>query len=160
MSAKSEEAVVALLGQKIGYGSIVKVDALEELLGVKRDETAFGFLISALRHHLYSHGYYLSGEGVSETGCFEVLAPAENQWVAKVALARTERDLTGKQTLLINTKTADMSDVQRRRHEITLRELSLKLQAMRRAQESVDRLARHGRKLRPVEQPSGGEKDS
>ena len=43
-----------------------------------------------------------------------------------------------------------MSDVQRRRHEITLRELSLKLQAMRRAQEFDARLKRDGRKAHYV----------
>ncbi len=144
---QSKEATAILLGQKVGYGSVIKMEAFEELLGIKRDDAAFGFLVSAVRHHLYSHGLYLSGEGVSETGCYEILAAQDNQWIGRLAVARAERDLEGKQTLLLNTKMDSMSDLQKRRHEVSLRELSLKIRAMRRAHEFDERFKRKGRKL-------------
>jgi hypothetical protein len=49
MTKQGEEVAVLLLGQKIGYGSIIKAETFEELLGIKRDDAAFGFLISSVR---------------------------------------------------------------------------------------------------------------
>jgi hypothetical protein len=146
-SKQAEDAVVSLLGRNVTHGSVVKIKEFEDLLQIKRDNIAFGFLITEIRHALYAHGLYLSGDGSSETGCYEILDPEDNRWVAKLALARAERDLDGKQTLLLNTKTDTMNEKQRRRHEAVLQELSFKLAAMRRAKETEERFGRDRRKL-------------
>ena len=50
-------------------------------------------------------------------------------------MERAERDLEGKQRLLISTRTDGLSDLEKRRHENMLRELFIKLDALRRAEE-------------------------
>jgi hypothetical protein len=80
------------------------------------------------------HGLYLSGEGFKETGCFEIVPPTENRHILQRAMDRAERDLEGKIRLVVNTDTTGFNDYERRKHENTLRQASLKLDAMRRRQ--------------------------
>ena len=137
---KSERALAQIMGQNLQPGSVIRGEVFEEALQLKRTDQAYGFLISKIRQELYRHGLYLSGEGFSETGCYEILMPADNYWVAKLALARADRDLEGKMTLLAHTNVTGLTELQKRRHENGLREISLKLSAMRRAREFEHRL--------------------
>lgn len=134
-----------LVGKPIEAGMLIPVKSFEELLGFDRTDQAFGWLISGIRHKLYEHGIYLSGEGLSQTGGYEILAPRDNAWIAKLAVARADRDLEGKQTLLLNTSLESLSNLEKARHENTLREISMKLNAMRRAEE-VDEILKRKRK--------------
>jgi hypothetical protein len=146
-SQKIEAATLTLVGEKIDYGSVIKVETFERLLNLKRDTKAFQLMVSDIRNALCSYGLYLSGEGVSETESYEILSPQDNQWIGKLAIVRAERDLEKMQRLLRNTRRDGLSDSQIRRHEATLREISFKLDAMRRAQENEERYVRDNRKL-------------
>jgi hypothetical protein len=137
---KSDQVVAIVLGQKLGYGSVIKAELFEEALGIGRTDPAYQFMISRIRRGLYKYGFYLDGEGFAQTGCYQILEPQENQWVVKLAIARAERDFEGKKTLLINTDTTKLGDLQRRRHEGTLREVSIKLDMMRKAKKFAAKL--------------------
>ena len=146
-----ERAVSELAGGSLEPGTLIKIEVLEQVLGLSRDDQAFGWLVSGIRHKLYEIGLYLTGEGISETGGYEILHPRDNQWIGRLAIARAERDLEGKQTLLVNTKLDGLSDLEKRRHENVVRELSLKLTAMRRAQDFSDMKGKHKRKRKDKE---------
>jgi hypothetical protein len=133
--AARDAAIEKILGGDLRPGRLIKAEIFEEVLALKRGEQAYGFLISKIRQELYNRGLYLSGEGLASSGCYEILAPEDNYWIAKLALARADRDLEGKMTLLANTNLEQLNDLQRRRHEGALREISIKLAAMRRARE-------------------------
>lgn len=147
-ATRVERALAALINEPVQPGSIIKAEVFENLLGIKRTESAFSWLISSIRRALYAHGMYLSGEGYNGDA-YAIGDPRENFWVAKLAIARAERDLDGKLTLLINTRTEGFSDLQIKRHENMRRELSLKLAAIQRASE-IDQLLK-SRKTKKLE---------
>jgi hypothetical protein len=145
---KSLEIVVTkLLETELKPGGVIQAEVFENLFDLKRTDQAYQFLISRVRHALYEYGVYLSGEGLSETGCYEILDPRDHYWIAKLAVARAERDLAGKQVLLLNTKLDGFSDLQRRRHENCLRDLSHRLTAMQRAREVFGMLSSQQQKM-------------
>lgn len=130
---QTEQALATLLGQDLVPGSTIKAEIFEQALGTKRSEQAFMFLISRIRQALYDKGIYLSGEGFKETGCFEIAPPTENRHILQRALDRAERDIEGKIRLAVNTDTSSFNEYEKRKHENTLRQASLKLDAMRHA---------------------------
>jgi hypothetical protein len=142
---KIKEAVTKLVGQKLEPGTLIKAEVFEEMLGISRNTQAFSWLISHIRRGLYQHGIYLSGEGFTQTGAFEIYHPRDNYWVTKLSLQRAEHDLEGKQTLMLNTDSKTFSDLEKRRHENMLREVSLKLAAMQRASDIIDMAKRPSR---------------
>ena len=145
---KSLEIVLTkLLETELKPGGTVQAEVFENLFALKRTDQAYQFMISRVRQALYEYGVYLSGEGFSETGCYEILDPRDHYWIAKLALARAERDLAGKQILLINTKLDGFTDLQRRRHENCLRDLSHRLTAMQRAREIFGMLTSQQQKM-------------
>jgi hypothetical protein len=137
-----EDALSTITGMPLEPGALIQVQMLEEVFGLERHTQAFGWLISEIRRALYQRGIYLSGEGLEQTRAYQILHPRDHQWIAKLALARCERDLEGKQVLLVNTQLDGLSQLEKTRHENTLRELSLRLSAMRRAEEFSDMLAK------------------
>lgn len=134
-------------GELIKGGTFIPVERFEEVFEFKRDSQEFNWLISSLRKALYEHGLYLSGEGVSQSGGYEILPPSENFWVAKLAMARAERDLTGKELLLANTDLSTFSELQKARHESTLRVLSLRLSALRSVRKHNEKTARKRKEI-------------
>ena len=141
----------SLVKTGITYGSTLKIEIFEEMFELKRETPQFNFLLSNVRNALFDYGFYLSGEGIAETGHYEILTAQENQWVGKLEIAKSERGLEGKQRLLINTKLDDLTDSQKRRHEAALRELSFKLQAMRREEELREAFGTDKRKMKKSE---------
>jgi hypothetical protein len=139
---KVRHAVTKLIGKPLEPGTLVQAEVFEELLGIDRNSQAFSWLISHIRRALYPHGIYLSGEGFTETGAYQIFHPRDNYWVTRMSLERMERDLEGKLVLMMNTPMAGLSALETRRHENMLRELSMKLNAMRRAAEVETILAR------------------
>jgi hypothetical protein len=150
MESKTQikEAVTKLVGQKLEPGTLIKAEVFEEMLGISRSTQAFSWLISYIRRGLYEHGIYLSGEGFTKTGAFEIYHPRDNYWITKLSLQRAEHDLEGKQTLMINTKLDGFSELEKRRHENMLREVSMKLAAMQRASDIID-MAKRPSKHKP-----------
>jgi hypothetical protein len=146
---KVERAITILIGSPLEPGTLIKAEIFEELLGISRNSQAFSFLISDIRHALYPHGIYLSGEGFAETGAFEVWHHRDNQWVLKLAMEKAERDIEGKYILCVNTCLDGLSDLEKKRHENITREASLKLNAMRRAAE-VDSLLRRKKEKKQI----------
>jgi hypothetical protein len=142
---KIERAVAKLVGGPLEPGTLIKAEVFEEVLGLSRNSQAFSWLISDIRQALYRRGIYLDGEGFSQTGAFEVADPRDHYWYAKLAVARAERNLEGKLTLLLNTRLDGLSQLEKRRHENILRELATKLAAMRRFQEMEKLLNRKSR---------------
>jgi hypothetical protein len=142
---KVERAVAKLIGGPLEPGTLIKAEVFEEVLGLSRNSQAFSWLISDIRQALYTRGIYLDGEGFSQTGAFEVADPRDHYWYAKLAVARAERNLEGKLTLLLNTRLDGLSQLEKRRHENILRELATKLAAMRRFQEMEKLLNRKSR---------------
>lgn len=130
---KVEEALVVL--GPLTADTLVPVKKLEEAFELKSDDPLFPWLVSELRRTLYEFGLYLSGEGVSKTKVYSILPSSENRWVGELAIARAERDLEGKRTLLLNTNVQGFSSLQLSRHEGTLRKVGLKLEAMRSAED-------------------------
>jgi hypothetical protein len=145
-----ERAITNLVSKPLEPGTLLKAEIFEELLGISRNSQTFWYLISDIRHALYSHGIYLSGEGFAKTGAFEVWHPRDNQWVVKLAIERAERDLDGKLTLLVNTSLEGFSELEKRRHENMVREASMKLNAMRRATE-IDEMLKKKRKPKDLD---------
>lgn len=146
------EAALELLNQgELKYGSFIPAEHFEEVFGFKRDSQEFNWLVYNIRQALYEKGMYLSGEEFSQTGGYSILPPEENRWVAKLAMERAERDLAGKEILLVNTPTDGFTELQKARHESTLRILSLRLAAIRNVQEHNEKVAR--RRKAVVEEP-------
>jgi hypothetical protein len=144
---KIERAVAKLIGGPLSPGTLIPASVFEEVLGLGRDSQAFSWLISDIRQALYTRGIYLDGEGFSQTGAFEVADPRDHYWYAKLAVAKAERNLEGKLTLLFNTPLTGLSELEKRRHENMVRELSTKLAAMRRFQEVEKLLNRKSKQL-------------
>jgi hypothetical protein len=142
---KVERAVAKLIGGPLEPGTLIKAEVFEEVLGLSRNSQAFSWLISDIRQALYTRGIYLDGEGFSQTGAFEVADPRDHYWYAKLAVAKAERNLEGKLTLLRNTRLDGLSQLEIRRHENIMRELATKLAAMRRIQEMEKLLKRKSR---------------
>ena len=134
-ATKIEKAVSKLIGTPLEPGTLVKAEIFEELLGISRNSQVFSFLISDIRRALYNHGIYLSGEGFTETGAYEIANPRDNYWYARLAIERAERDIEGKLILLMNTRLETFSNLEKRRHENMIREISMKLNAIRHAEE-------------------------
>lgn len=148
-----EKALARLIQEnELKPGTLIKAEVFENLLGLSRNEQAYSFLISRIRHALYEHGIYLSGEGFSETGAYEIADPRDHYWIAKLAVAKAARDLEGKQTLLLNTPLEGLNDLEKRRHENGLRDLSQKLDAMRRAHEVSQMIVKGQRKKKALEE--------
>jgi len=145
---KVEKALMVLINKPVEPGTLIKAELFEELLGIKRTTSAFSWLISDIRRALYSHGWYLSGEGYNGEA-YEILNPRDNYWVAKLACLRAERDLEGKLLLLTNTRTEGFSALEKKRHENMVREISLKSAALQRASE-IDELLKR-RKSKTIE---------
>jgi hypothetical protein len=143
---KIERAVAKLIGGPLEPGTMIPAELFEEVLGLSRDSQAFSWLISDIRQALYARGIYLDGEGFSQTGAFEVADPRDHYWYAKLAIAKAERNLEGKLTLLLNTRLDGLSELEKRRHENVLRELATKLAVMRRFQEMEKLLNRKSRR--------------
>jgi hypothetical protein len=137
MSQKTrvERALENLAQSPLVPGMVIPVERFEEVLGLDQSHPEFNWLISAVRRALFEQGIYISGEGLSETGGYSVINPREHYWVAKLAMARAERDLEGKQILMINTKLEGFSPLELARHESTLNTLSLRLEALRKVAE-------------------------
>jgi hypothetical protein len=142
-----QRALATLMGQQLVPGSTIKAETLEEALGIKRTDPAFMFLVSRIRQSLYDFGIYFSGEGFKETGCFEIAPPTENRHILQRGLDRAERDIEGKIRLCVNTNTSGFNEYEKRKHENTLRQASLKLDAMRQAREFEAKLKRLPKKL-------------
>jgi hypothetical protein len=140
-------ALESLIKDKLEPGTLLPFSKLEELLGVSRDTKAFSFLISELRHCLYSAGKYLSGEGSEEKQAYEILDGRDHQWIAKLAMAKAERSLNGMQTLLVNTDTGSMSKLEKERHAATLREVAMKNKIIQRSSEVEQIVFRHNPQL-------------
>lgn len=155
-NSKIELAVSKLIGTKLEPGTLIKAELFEEMLGLSRNSQAFSWLISDIRQALYGRGIYLDGEGFSQTGAFEVADPRDHYWYAKLALAKAERNLEGKLTLLLNTRLDGLSELEKRRHENMLRELSTKLAVMRRFQE-MEKLLERKSKHEEVKELSSAE---
>jgi hypothetical protein len=130
--AKIEKALVAL--GELKPEMVIPIKKLETALNLKSDDPQFGWMVSELRHTLCNFGLYLSGEGSSKTHAYSILPTAENRWIAELSIARAERDLETKQTLLANTNLEGFSELQVARHEGSLRRISLKLAAMAQAE--------------------------
>lgn len=143
MSTAKADSIVTLLEEDrlLDYGSQIPVSLLEKMLGFKRNEQEFAWLVSMVRRALYEKGRYLSGEGVTASGFYQILPASENFYIGKLAMARAERDLEGKQVLLLNTPLDGLTQVQRQRHENTLRVISLRLSALRKVKEHNKQLA-------------------
>jgi hypothetical protein len=148
---QTQRALATLMGQQLVPGSTIKADVLEEALGIQRTDHAFMFLVSRIRQSLYDFGIYLSGEGFKETGCFEIVPPTENRHVLQRAIDRAERDIEGKIRLVANTDTSAFNEYEKRKHENTLRQASLKLDAMRHAREFEAKLKRARKNIVDVE---------
>jgi hypothetical protein len=148
---QTQRALASLMGQQLMPGSIIKAEVLEEALGIPRTDHAFMFLISRIRQSLYDFGIYLSGEGFKETGCFEIAPPTENRHILQRALDRAERDIEGKIRLAANTHTSQFNEYEKRKHDNTLRQASLKLDAMRHAREFEAKLKRAKKNVIDVE---------
>jgi hypothetical protein len=138
MSQKSivETALEAINPSGLVPGTVIPVGRFEEVFGVSRATQEFGFLITGIRRALYPYGLYLSGEGMALTGGYTILHPRDNFWIAKLAMARAERDLSDKQVLLLNTKLDGLSTIEKARHEATLHTMSLRLSALRRVRDN------------------------
>jgi hypothetical protein len=144
---KIESSIAKLIEVPIESETSILIERFETLLGFKHDTQEFNWLISAIRRGLYQYGLYLSGEGSSQSGSYQIYHSRDNQWVAKLRMARHERDLEGMQTLLVNTDLNKLSDLEKSRHENTLREVSLKLSLMRRSSDIEKMLKKHGKHL-------------
>jgi hypothetical protein len=136
MSTKAKtrvETALSLLVQDkpLVGGEFISIERLEEVFEFKRDSQEFNWLIYEIRKALHERGLHLSGDGASVTGGYSILHPTENHWVAKLAMARAERDLVDKEVLLTNTDLSGFDAMQKMRHENTLRLLSLRLNALR-----------------------------
>lgn len=152
MSGKVKTRVETALGLlteagTLAYGTLIPIERFEEVFSCQRDSQEFNWLISGIRRALYTEGKYISGEGISETGGYEIVPAHENFYIAKLAMARAERDLAGKQTLLVNTKLDGMTPLQVARHENVLRLLSLRLEAVRKVQEHNARTERRRKEV-------------
>ena len=146
---KIERAVSKLIVRPLEPGTQIKAEIFEDLLGISRHSQAFSFLISDIRHALYHHGLYLSGEGFSESGAFTISQLEDHYWLMRLALARADRDIEGKLILLINTPTEKFSDLNRKRHDNMIREASMKLDALRHAAE-VNEMLKQRKKPKEV----------
>ena len=133
----------------------IPIKAFEDWFGLSRDTQAFSRLISDIRQELYQFGIYLSGEGATESGNYFIESPCNHSWITKLSLARAERDLEGKQVLMLNTKVEGMSELEKRRHENVLREVSMKLNALRHAQEVEAVLRKRRSKQLPTQTEEG-----
>lgn len=135
--AKREErikfALESILKQPLEPGTLIEVSKLEELFSASADTQNFSWLVWALRQALYKLGVYLSGEGVERNQAYEILHPRDNQWVAKVAMAKAERSFEAMEMLLSNTDLSSLSKLERERHAATLREVAMKNKILRRA---------------------------
>jgi hypothetical protein len=135
--AKREErikfALESLLKQPLEPGTLIEVSKLEELFCASADTQNFSWMIWGLRQGLYKLGIYLSGEGVERNHAYEIWHPRDNQWVAKVAMAKAERSFEAMETLLSNTNLSSLSKLEKERHAATLREVAMKNKILRRA---------------------------
>ena len=137
-SERVEHAIGELTKQKLEPGVVIETKIFEDLLGIKSTARSFSFLISDIREALCHRGMWLTGQGFNGEA-FAIADYQDNFWVAKLAVARAERDLALKLVLLSNTPTQSFSDLQVRRHENIKREISMKLIALQRVAQ-MDRL--------------------
>ncbi len=121
-----QNALEDLLKAKLEPGSLIEVSRLESLLGVQRDAPAFGYMVSEIRRCLFGKGKYLSGEGVTEKGAYEILHERDNHWIARLAMARTDRVYEGIHTLMTQTDRTKLSKLEQDRHDNALREITLR----------------------------------
>jgi len=143
---KVERALAELLREPIQPGSLIKAEFFENILGIKRNSMAFGMLIQEIRDALAYHGFYLSGAG-HNGNAFEILDYSENQWIAKLKLQKGERQVERAFILLKHTPIDGLTSLQKKRHENTLREVSMKLAAIRRIKEIEQILTRNHKPL-------------
>jgi len=139
--ANVERALVELIKQPIQPGTLIQAEFFENVLGLKRGSITFSMLISEIRNLLLYHGFYLSGTG-HHGDAFEILDYSENQWIAKLKLAKGQRELERAYILLKHTPTDNLTSLQKKRHENTLREVSMKLAALQRIKD-IDRLLKN-----------------
>jgi hypothetical protein len=159
MSGKTKSRVetslsLLLQDKPLAGGEVIPVERFEEIFEFKRDTQEFGWLIHEVRKALHEKGLHLSGEGVSTTGCYSILHPSENHWVAKLSMARAERDLRDKETLLVNTDQNGFDAMQKMRHENTLRLVSLRLSALRATQTHNEKVSRKRKALIEQTEPT------
>jgi len=129
-------ALESIFKQSLEPGTLIEVSKLEELFYANRNTQNFGWLVSGLRHALYKVGIYLSGDGVERNQAYEILDPRDNQWVAKLAMAKAERSFEAMETLLRNTDLSTLSKLEKERHAATLREVAMKNKILRRAMQT------------------------
>lgn len=137
------ETAIGLLTQDkpLIPGAFITIERFEEVFEFQRDSQEFNWLIYEIRKILHREGLHLSGEGRSITGGYSIIDPRENHYIAKLAMARAERDLADKEVLLVNTDTSTFGALEKVRHENTLRMLSLRLSALRQVQSHNKKLA-------------------
>lgn len=155
MSSKRIENILAQMTEDghLKHGSFIPVEKFEELFDFKRDRQEFSWLISNIRTALYTRGLYLSGEGLEQTGGYSILPAQENFYQAKLRMARAERDLSGMETLLVNTDISNFSALQLARHEGTMRTVSLRLAALRKIQDFREKSQRRKKEILGDEEP-------
>jgi len=128
------EALEHITKGKLVPGTLIELTTLESLLGVSRDTQAFGFMVSEIRHSLFELGKYLSGEGLEQKQAYEILHERDNHWIARLAMARMDRSLSGMQSLLSHTDITSLSKLEQDRHDNALREVAMRMRVFKSAQ--------------------------
>jgi hypothetical protein len=126
-----ENVLEELLKTKLEPGCLIEISRLESLLGVQRDTPAFSYMVSEIRHCLFGKGKYLSGEGSTAKGAYEILHERDNHWIARLVMARTDRAYEGMHTLMTQTDRTKLSKLEQDRHDNALREITLRMRISR-----------------------------